>query len=141
MMMLATVAAAIATATSAAMPVTARKHKNCSCPTFTKDTGDPNAIMVELCGIALANTPPHIIECAKADAGELQATCCHLPKTTCFAALRQKGTPLRMMGCLGPGKTIIAMIAVALVDFLVKYDGNHVYQLDGNNLYIMVSNF
>jgi adenylylsulfate kinase-like enzyme len=75
-----------------------------------------------------------------ANAGELQATCCHLPKTTCFAALRQKGAPLRMTECLGPGKTMIAMIAMALEDFLVQYYGNHVYQLDGDNLY-MISNF
>jgi adenylylsulfate kinase-like enzyme len=77
--------------------------------------------------------PPHIIECAKVNARESQATC-HLPKTTWFAALGQKGTPLRMTGYSGPGKTMIAMIAMALEDFLVKHYGDHVYQLDGDIL-------
>jgi hypothetical protein len=35
---------------------------------------------------------------------------------------------------------MIVMIAMGLEDFLVKYYGNYVYQLDGDNLY-MVSNF
>jgi hypothetical protein len=38
-----------------------------------------------------------------------------------------------MTGCLGPGKPLIAMIAMALEDFLTKYYGNHVHQLNGNN--------
>jgi adenylylsulfate kinase-like enzyme len=59
-----------------------------------------------------------------------------------FSCLGTKGATLRMKGCSGPGKTMIAMIAImALEDFLVfKHHGNHVYQLDGDNLY-MVSNF
>jgi 3'-phosphoadenosine 5'-phosphosulfate synthase len=79
---------------------------------------------------ALAATPPHIIECASAQAGESQAAC-HLPKTTRYAALQQKGATLWMTGCSGAGKTTIA---TALEDLLVKKYGKHVYRLDGDNL-------
>ncbi len=64
---------------------------------------NPNAIMVELQGKVVANMPDHIIECAKANARELQATC-HLTKTTCFAALGQNCAILRMTGCSGQAK-------------------------------------
>jgi len=79
---------------------------------------------------ALANTPPHIIECAKAEANDDQSAC-HLPSKKRFAALGQKGATLWMTGCSGAGKTTIA---TALEDKLVKHYGKHVYRLDGDNL-------
>ena len=91
---------------------------------------DPVALMGRLRQQALANTPPHIIECAAAEAGESQSAC-HLPKQTRFAALGQKGATLWMTGCSGAGKTTIA---TALEDILVKNYGKHVYRLDGDNL-------
>jgi 3'-phosphoadenosine 5'-phosphosulfate synthase len=91
---------------------------------------DTNAILAKLRQEALAKTPPHIIECAEAEAGESQAAC-HLPKKTRFAALGQKGATLWMTGCSGAGKTTIA---TALEDLLVKEYGKHVYRLDGDNL-------
>jgi 3'-phosphoadenosine 5'-phosphosulfate synthase len=78
----------------------------------------------------LAATPPHIIECAAAEAGQSQAAC-HLPKSQRFAAVKQKGATLWMTGCSGAGKTTIA---TALEDKLVKEYGKHVYRLDGDNL-------
>lgn len=107
----------------------------CDCPTSSATTklgnqDDPNAIMAQLRQEALAKTPPHIIECADAQAGESQAAC-HLPKEQRFAALGQKGATLWMTGCSGAGKTTIA---TALEDLLVKNYGKHVYRLDGDNL-------
>jgi adenylylsulfate kinase (apsK) len=86
--------------------------------------------MGELRKKALASTPPHIIECSKADANSDQSAC-HLPSATRFAALGQKGATLWMTGCSGAGKTTIA---TALEDRLVKHYGKHVYRLDGDNL-------
>ena len=92
--------------------------------------GDPNEIMAALRQDALQKSPPHIIECAAAEAGESQKAC-HLPKKERFAALGQKGATLWMTGCSGAGKTTIA---TALEDMLVKHYGKHVYRLDGDNL-------
>ena len=93
-------------------------------------TEDPSALMGRLRQEALGNTPPHIIECAAAEAGESQSAC-HLPKETRYAALGQKGATLWMTGCSGAGKTTIA---TALEDILIKKYGKHVYRLDGDNL-------
>jgi hypothetical protein len=79
---------------------------------------------------ALSNTPPHIIECASATAGESQ-TACHLPPLKRFASLGQKGATLWMTGCSGSGKTTIT---TALEEKVVKEYGKHVYRLDGDNL-------
>ena len=58
-------------ATVTAMPVTATMHKDCNCPAITRDNG----IMVELQGkVHAANMFPHIMECAKENAAELQTT-------------------------------------------------------------------
>lgn len=92
---------------------------------------DPSTIsMADLRQKALASTPPHIIECSKADANSYQSAC-HLPSSTRYAALGQKGATLWMTGCSGAGKTTIA---TALEDRLVKQYGKHVYRLDGDNL-------
>ncbi|KAL7468904.1 hypothetical protein ACHAXS_010097 [Conticribra weissflogii] len=92
---------------------------------------DPSTIdMGALRAKALAATPPHIIECSAATAGESQSAC-HLPSSTRYAALGQKGATLWMTGCSGAGKTTIA---TALEDRLVKAYGKHVYRLDGDNL-------
>jgi len=129
---------AVSTAAVAANPQDA-----CDCPdpitttiyqpapaTTTNGEEDPAALMGRLREQALANTPPHIIECAAAEAGESQSAC-HLPKQTRYAALGQKGATLWMTGCSGAGKTTIA---TALEDILVKNYGKHVYRLDGDNL-------
>lgn len=79
---------------------------------------------------ALARTPPRIIECAAAEAGQSQSAC-HLPPKQRYAALGQKGATLWMTGCSGAGKTTIA---TELEDRLVKLYGKHVYRLDGDNL-------
>mmetsp|Transcript_18511 Transcript_18511/g.26054 ORF Transcript_18511/g.26054 Transcript_18511/m.26054 type:complete len:1092 (+) Transcript_18511:37-3312(+) len=104
------------------------------CPTKDNQCAgliDPKDIdMGELRSKALANTPPHIIECSAANAGESQSAC-HLPSSTRYAALGQKGATLWMTGCSGAGKTTIA---TALEDRLVKHYGKHVYRLDGDNL-------
>lgn len=103
------------------------------CPKLTDISGnpqDPNDLMAALREKALANTPPHIIECAKAEAGESQSAC-HLPPNQRFAALGQKGATLWMTGCSGAGKTTIA---TALESLLVTKYGKHVYRLDGDNL-------
>jgi hypothetical protein len=95
----ATVAAAAATLTMTAVTSSSTEDDDCKCPTVAEDSRDYNAIMAELQGKALANTPPHIIECAEANAGESHAAC-HLPKKQCFAALGQKGTTIGMVwGC------------------------------------------
>ncbi len=92
---------------------------------------DPSQIDIgALRAAALASTPPHIIECSAASDGESQSAC-HLPSSTRFAALKQKGATLWMTGCSGAGKTTIA---TALEDRLVKAYGKHVYRLDGDNL-------
>ena len=92
---------------------------------------DPSSIdMGSLRAKALAATPPHIIECSAATAGESQDAC-HLPSSTRYAALGQKGATLWMTGCSGAGKTTIA---TALEDRLIKAYGKHVYRLDGDNL-------
>ena len=92
---------------------------------------DPNNLdMGVIRQAAFAKTPPHIIECSAATAGESQSAC-HLPSETRFSALNQKGATLWMTGCSGAGKTTIA---TALEDKLVKLYGKHVYRLDGDNL-------
>jgi len=91
---------------------------------------DANEIMATLRQQALEQSPPHIIECAAATAGESQ-NACHLPPKERFAALGQKGATLWMTGCSGAGKTTIA---TALEDMLIKEYGKHVYRLDGDNL-------
>uniref|UniRef100_A0A7S4HZ83 Inorganic diphosphatase n=1 Tax=Odontella aurita TaxID=265563 RepID=A0A7S4HZ83_9STRA len=92
---------------------------------------DPATVdMGALRAAALANSPPNIIECAKAEAGEDQGAC-HLPSKKRFSALGQKGATLWMTGCSGAGKTTIA---TALESTLVKKYGKHVYRLDGDNL-------
>lgn len=92
---------------------------------------DPATIdMGTLRAKALESTPPHIIECSAANANSDQSAC-HLPSSTRFAALGQKGATLWMTGCSGAGKTTIA---TALEDRLVKEFGKHVYRLDGDNL-------
>jgi 3'-phosphoadenosine 5'-phosphosulfate synthase len=79
---------------------------------------------------ALAQSPPHILECAAAKAGGTQSAC-HLPPADRYAALGQKGATIWMTGCSGAGKTTIA---TALEERLVKLHGKHVYRLDGDNL-------
>jgi adenylyl-sulfate kinase len=103
---------------------------HCDCPTAAASTESDVELMGRLRQQALANTPPHIIECAAAEAGESQKAC-HLPKKQRFAALGQKGATLWMTGCSGAGKTTIA---TALEDLLVQRYGKHVYRLDGDNL-------
>jgi len=98
----------------------------CNCP----DLQNTDELIGKLREKALANSPPHIIECAKAERGESQEAC-HLPTQDRFAALGQKGATLWMTGCSGAGKTTIA---TALEDKLVKHYGKHVYRLDGDNL-------
>eukprot|EP00978_Attheya_sp_CCMP212_P036612 scaffold167526_cov46-Attheya_sp.AAC.1 len=114
-----------------AIPVATVSKGHADCP---EGLVDPNDLGPEVMGVlrakALDSTPPHIIECAEAKAGESQAAC-HLPKTERFAALNQKGATLWMTGCSGAGKTTIA---TALEDRLVKHYGKHVYRLDGDNL-------
>ncbi|GKY90748.1 hypothetical protein MPSEU_000047700 [Mayamaea pseudoterrestris] len=100
------------------------------CPA-NPQSGDNHAdLLGQLRAAALAKTPPHIIECSAASAGESQAAC-HLPAATRFAALKQKGAVLWMTGCSGAGKTTLA---TALEEKLVKLYGKHVYRLDGDNL-------
>jgi 3'-phosphoadenosine 5'-phosphosulfate synthase len=98
--------------------------------TTTIDCGNEQELYAALRAKALEATPPHIIECAKAKAGQSQ-TACHLPAETRFTALKQKGATLWMTGCSGAGKTTIA---TALEEKLVKHYGKHVYRLDGDNL-------
>jgi 3'-phosphoadenosine 5'-phosphosulfate synthase len=101
---------------------------DCDCPSSSQQSDAD--LLASLRQKALDNTPPHIIECAEAEAGESQAAC-HLPRQTRFAALSQKGATLWMTGCSGAGKTTIA---TALEDKLVKHYNKHVYRLDGDNL-------
>jgi 3'-phosphoadenosine 5'-phosphosulfate synthase len=106
---------------------TADTSSSCDC----NGKVDPSEIDIgALRAAALASTPPHIIECSAASDGESQSAC-HLPSSTRFAALKQKGATLWMTGCSGAGKTTIA---TALEDRLVKAYGKHVYRLDGDNL-------
>lgn len=98
--------------------------------TTTSSFSSCNCNIGELRKAALDATPPHIIECAAASDGESQSAC-HLPSSTRYAALKQKGATLWMTGCSGAGKTTIA---TALEDRLVKAYGKHVYRLDGDNL-------
>mmetsp|Transcript_32281 Transcript_32281/g.39632 ORF Transcript_32281/g.39632 Transcript_32281/m.39632 type:complete len:1156 (+) Transcript_32281:158-3625(+) len=99
----------------------------CSCDGLV----DPQNIdMGALRQAAFARSPPHIIECAQAEAGESQSAC-HLPSAKRFEALKQKGATLWMTGCSGAGKTTIA---TKLEEVLVKMYGKHVYRLDGDNL-------
>jgi len=55
---------------------------------------------------ALANTPPHIIECKEAEEGASQDIC-HISREKRFAALGQKGVTLWMAGLSGSGKSTI----------------------------------
>ena len=105
---------------------TADNPQDCNCP----DINNSEAVIASLREKALSNSPPHIIECAKAERGESQEAC-HLPSTDRYAALGQKGATLWMTGCSGAGKTTIA---TALEEKLVKHYGKHVYRLDGDNL-------
>lgn len=115
-----------------------RTTSNLECPSCPVcDTSCPEApvqdsstLLASLREKALAQSPPHIIECAAASAGKSQAAC-HLDSVTRAAALGQKGATLWMTGCSGAGKTTIA---TALEDKLVKEYGKHVYRLDGDNL-------
>jgi adenylyl-sulfate kinase len=109
-------------------PATANNNPTTTAPNTSID--NPVELMGKLRQQALANTPPHIIECAAAEGGESQAAC-HLPIRQRFAALGQKGATLWMTGCSGAGKTTIA---TALEDLLVQKYGKHVYRLDGDNL-------
>lgn len=102
----------------------------CPAAADSSNPQDSNAIMATLRAKALEASPPHIIECAQAKAGESQAAC-HLPPTQRYAALGQKGATLWMTGCSGAGKTTIA---TALEEKLVTKYGKHVYRLDGDNL-------
>ena len=112
---------------SSSTVTTADTFSSCDC----KGKVDPSQIDIgALRAAALASTPPHIIECSAASDGESQSAC-HLPSSTRFAALKQKGATLWMTGCSGAGKTTIA---TALEDRLVKAYGKHVYRLDGDNL-------
>ena len=99
---------------------------DCNCP----DLENSEDLIAQLREKALANSPPHIIECAKAERGESQEAC-HLPPEERYAAVGQKGATLWMTGCSGAGKTTIA---TALEERLVKQYGKHVYRLDGDNL-------
>lgn len=107
---------------------------DCNCPTTTNANDnhqlDDASLLGALRAKALASSPPHIIECSAATAGESQDAC-HLPPKTRYAALSQKGATLWMTGCSGAGKTTIA---TALEAKLVKHYGKHVYRLDGDNL-------
>lgn len=78
---------------------------------------------------ALKATPPNIIECAEATAGENQEAC-HLPNAQRYQALGQKGATLWMTGYSGSGKSTIAR---ALEEKLVLEYGLHVQNLDGDN--------
>eukprot|EP00542_Grammatophora_oceanica_P020344 CAMPEP_0194037038 /NCGR_PEP_ID=MMETSP0009_2-20130614/9392_1 /TAXON_ID=210454 /ORGANISM="Grammatophora oceanica, Strain CCMP 410" /LENGTH=1164 /DNA_ID=CAMNT_0038679029 /DNA_START=54 /DNA_END=3548 /DNA_ORIENTATION=+ len=121
----------VTTTTTTATTTPPPPAADCNCPTTpAASTENENDIMARLREKALANTPPHIIECAAASDGESQAAC-HLPTETRFAALGQKGATLWMTGCSGAGKTTIA---TALEDKLIKHYGKHVYRLDGDNL-------
>jgi hypothetical protein len=105
-------------------------NEPCRCPSPTSVIDNPVELMGQLRQQALAKSPPHILECAAAKAGQSQAAC-HLPSEERFAALGQKGATLWMTGCSGAGKTTIA---TALEEKLVKLYGKHVYRLDGDNL-------
>jgi len=102
----------------------------CNCPASGGSNEDEHEILARLRQQALDRSPPHIIECAAAEAGESQEAC-HLPPKDRFAALGQKGATLWMTGCSGAGKTTIA---TALEEQLVTKYGKHVYRLDGDNL-------
>lgn len=116
----------------AAMVTAANPQEGCDCADANTNNlpSDPSQLMGQLRQQALANTPPHIIECAAAEDGADQSAC-HLPRSTRQVALQQKGATLWMTGCSGAGKTTIA---TALEDILVKNYGKHVYRLDGDNL-------
>jgi adenylyl-sulfate kinase len=116
--------------TPAVTAVVANPQEGPSCSCGAEHTESDTELMGRLRQQALANTPPHIIECAAAEDGQSQSAC-HLPKRQRFAALGQKGATLWMTGCSGAGKTTIA---TALEDLLVKQYGKHVYRLDGDNL-------
>ena len=127
-----------ASTTTATTSTTGCEKTECPiCPTTTSSSSsceglvDPSTIdMGTLRASALASTPPHIIECSAASSNTDQSAC-HLPSSTRYAALGQKGATLWMTGCSGAGKTTIA---TALEDRLVKEYGKHVYRLDGDNL-------
>jgi len=113
------------TATATTYSTTDSRSKDCDCG------GDDDATtLARLREKALDSSPPHIIECSAASAGESQSAC-HLAPEDRFAALNQKGATLWMTGCSGSGKTTIAS---ELEDRLVKEYGKHVYRLDGDNL-------
>jgi 3'-phosphoadenosine 5'-phosphosulfate synthase len=109
----------------------ANPQDGCHCPA-SSGTGEvvSSELLASLRAKALKQSPPHIIECAKAERGESQAAC-HLPSRERYSAIGQKGAVLWMTGCSGAGKTTIA---AALEEKLVKSYGKHVYRLDGDNL-------
>lgn len=78
----------------------------------------------------LAQTTPHIIECAEAGEGGSQEAC-HLSREKRYAALDQKGVTLWMTGLSGSGKSTIASL---LEEQLVLKHGKSVYRLDGDNI-------
>lgn len=130
-------AATVAPFSSSSTVSTTASTVECDCPTpVVTSTTSSNSnlsdsdLLAKLRQEALSKTPPHIIECAAATAGESQAACHLLPETR-QAALQQKGATLWMTGCSGAGKTTIA---TALEDVLIKNYGKHVYRLDGDNL-------
>ncbi|KAI2502520.1 PUA-like domain [Fragilaria crotonensis] len=119
-----TTTAATSTTTSSSTTSSLTTAADCKCPETDSD------LLGVLREKALASSPPHIIECAAAKAGESQSAC-HLPPKERYAAINQKGATLWMTGCSGAGKTTIA---TALEEKLVKEYGKHVYRLDGDNL-------
>ncbi|CAJ1931650.1 unnamed protein product [Cylindrotheca closterium] len=122
--------AAVASASCPECPKCPEPSTTTTTSSSTTSIDDPNELMGKLRQDALDSTPPHIIECSSAKAGESQDAC-HLPKQERYTALGQKGATLWMTGCSGAGKTTIA---TALEDLLVKIHGKHVYRLDGDNL-------
>ena len=78
----------------------------------------------------LAQSTPHIIECAEAGEGGSQEAC-HLSRQKRYAALEQKGVTLWMTGLSGSGKSTIA---AQLEEQLVLQHGKSVYRLDGDNI-------
>jgi adenylyl-sulfate kinase len=78
----------------------------------------------------LAQSTPHIIECAEAGEGGSQEVC-HLSRTKRYSAIDQKGVTLWMTGLSGSGKSTIAK---ELEEQLVLQFGKSVYRLDGDNI-------
>ena len=116
------------TTTTATTTASKTPDAGCDCPSL----GNENDILASLREKALKNSPPAIIECAEAKAGESQKAC-QMPSETRFAAVGQKGATLWFTGCSASGKTTIAK---KLEERLVRQHGKHVYRVDGDNLRI-----